>query len=120
MWRDGLDTGRMHDTCVQWISSQWRGSVLACRVISILTIDIYNYNSHYLPDCDPQYRPQYNEFFSQQFFNDHICTCVNYYPPPDIVQFCSTVRPDKSLYHVMILTLTELCKDLKRGNIGMV
>ena len=48
----------------------------------------------------------YDDYYvSQKFFDDNIC--VTLYPPPDIVEFCSTFRPDTLLYYVMILTDTE-------------
>ena len=60
------------------------------------------------PDCDNSFRPGYNDIISTKFFDDHIC--VNDYPPPNIVQFCSTFRPTVRLYHVMILKPAEYYK----------
>ena len=59
------------------------------------------------PVCDPKLRPPESDddVVSLKFFDENICVTV--YPPPDIVEFCSTFRPDTLHYFVMILNDAE-------------
>ena len=57
------------------------------------------------PYCDTTYRPPYNDYISQKFFDDHIC--VYHVLPPNLDQFCSLFRPTVRLYHVILLTPSE-------------
>ena len=57
------------------------------------------------PYCDNSYRPPYNDYISQKFFDDHIC--VYRVIPPNLDEFCRIFRPTVGLYHVILLTPPE-------------